>query len=130
VAEESGDLRGIGPQHPQALNALIGNAEMALSGATPLASPDTTEACVRSVSSGRMPSGHIPLILRGFVRGFLATPPRRPVPQLFETRLRYPSASPASPHKGSSFVPKIPPPPLPFPGCVNFPFGCGKGPGE
>ena len=29
MAEESGDLRGIGPQHPQALNALIGNAEMA-----------------------------------------------------------------------------------------------------
>ena len=29
MAEESGGLRGIGPQHPQALNALIGNAEMA-----------------------------------------------------------------------------------------------------
>ena len=29
MAEESGDLRGIGPQHPQALNALIGIAEMA-----------------------------------------------------------------------------------------------------
>ena len=29
MAEESGDLRGIGPQHPQALNAQIGNAEMA-----------------------------------------------------------------------------------------------------
>ena len=28
MAEESGDLRGIGPQHPQALNAQIGNAEM------------------------------------------------------------------------------------------------------
>ena len=29
MAEESGDLQGIGQQHPQALNALIGNAEMA-----------------------------------------------------------------------------------------------------
>ena len=29
MAEESGDLRGIGPQHPQALNAQIGNAKMA-----------------------------------------------------------------------------------------------------
>ena len=29
MAEESGDLPGIGQQHPQALNALIGNAEMA-----------------------------------------------------------------------------------------------------
>ena len=29
MAEESGGLRGIGPQHPQALNAQIGNAEMA-----------------------------------------------------------------------------------------------------
>ena len=29
MAEESGDLRGIGPQHLQALNALLGIAEMA-----------------------------------------------------------------------------------------------------
>ena len=28
MAEESGGLRGIGPQHPQALNALIGNPEV------------------------------------------------------------------------------------------------------
>ena len=43
----------------------------ALSGATPLASPDTTEALVGPVSRDRIPSGHIPLILLVFLQGVL-----------------------------------------------------------
>ena len=39
MAEESGDLRGIGPQHPQALNALIGNPEVPQKNSDPTPDP-------------------------------------------------------------------------------------------
>ena len=88
-----------------------GRLVTALFRARGLALADHTEALVGSVSRDRIPSGHIPLIsLVFFARNSGDATGTASSATFFETLLRYPSASPASPHTRTSFVPKTPPP--------------------